>query len=98
LRWPGAADGPDESRYELIFLLVKSWPGGQISPARWQLGDEALRSWANAQGIDPKQLSLTPVDLGVLGDDHKNVRIAGLTGRHPSARRFARLAAGHGGR
>ena len=40
-------------------------PGGQISPARWQLADEALRSWAGAQGIDPKQLSLTPEDLGV---------------------------------
>ena len=40
-------------------------PGGQISPAQWQLADEALRSWANAQGLDPKQLSLTPEDLGV---------------------------------
>jgi DNA-binding transcriptional MerR regulator len=40
-------------------------PGGQISPARWQLVDEALRSWAGARGIDPKQLSLTPEDLGV---------------------------------
>jgi len=40
-------------------------PGGQISPAQWQLADEALRSWAEAQGLDPKQLSLTPEDLGV---------------------------------
>jgi DNA-binding transcriptional MerR regulator len=40
-------------------------PGGQTSPAQWQLADEALRSWADAQGIDPKQLSLTPEDLGV---------------------------------
>ena len=40
-------------------------PGGQISPARWQLADEALRNWAGAQGIDPKQLSLTPDDLGM---------------------------------
>ena len=40
-------------------------PGGQISPAQWQLADEALRSWADAQGLDPKQLSLTPEDLGV---------------------------------
>ena len=39
--------------------------GGQISPAQFQLADEALRSWADAQGIDPKQLSLTPEDLGV---------------------------------
>ena len=30
-----------------------------------QLAEEALRSWAEAQGIDPKQLSLTPEDLGV---------------------------------
>jgi DNA-binding transcriptional MerR regulator len=40
-------------------------PGGQISPAQWQLADEALRSWAEAQGTDPKKLSLTPEDLGV---------------------------------
>jgi hypothetical protein len=39
--------------------------GGQISPAQWQLADEALRAWADAQGINPKQLSLTPEDLGV---------------------------------
>jgi len=40
-------------------------PGGQISPAQWQLADESLRSWANAQLIDPAQLSLGPEDLGV---------------------------------
>jgi DNA-binding transcriptional MerR regulator len=42
-------------------------PGGQISAAQWQLADEALRSWAEAQGIHPNQtqLSLTPEDLGV---------------------------------
>jgi DNA-binding transcriptional MerR regulator len=40
-------------------------PYGQASPAWWQLADEALRSWAEAQGIDPKRLSLTPEDLGV---------------------------------
>jgi DNA-binding transcriptional MerR regulator len=40
-------------------------PGGQITAAQWQLADEALRSWAQAQGIDDKQLSLTPEDLGV---------------------------------
>jgi DNA-binding transcriptional MerR regulator len=41
--------------------------GGQISTAQWQLADEALRNWADAQGIHPnqKQLSLTPEDLGV---------------------------------
>jgi hypothetical protein len=40
-------------------------PGGQISPAQFQLAVEALRSWADEQGIDPKQLSLPPEDLGV---------------------------------
>jgi DNA-binding transcriptional MerR regulator len=40
-------------------------PGGQTSPAQFQLAVEALRSWADAQGMDPKQLSLTPEDLGV---------------------------------
>jgi DNA-binding transcriptional MerR regulator len=40
-------------------------PGGQITPAQWQLVDEALRGWAAAQGLDPKQLSLTPEDLGM---------------------------------
>jgi DNA-binding transcriptional MerR regulator len=40
-------------------------PGGQISPAQWQLADESLRSWANAQGLDQAQLSLGPEDLGV---------------------------------
>ena len=40
-------------------------PGGQISGAQWQLADESLRNWADAQGFDPKQLSLTPEDLGV---------------------------------
>jgi hypothetical protein len=39
-------------------------PGEQI-PAQWQLGEEALRSWAHAQGIEPERLSLTPEDLGV---------------------------------
>ena len=40
-------------------------PGGQIAPAQWQLADEALRSWAEAHGLDPAQLSLGPADLGV---------------------------------
>jgi DNA-binding transcriptional MerR regulator len=40
-------------------------PGGQISGAQWQLADESLRNWADAQGLDPKKLSLTPEDLGV---------------------------------
>ena len=40
-------------------------PGGQIDEAQWQLADEALRSWRDAQGIEDKQLTLTPEDLGV---------------------------------
>jgi hypothetical protein len=40
-------------------------PYGQGSPAEWQLATEALQSWADAQGIDDKQFSLTPEDLGV---------------------------------
>jgi hypothetical protein len=40
-------------------------PGGQIDATQWQLADEALRSWRDAQGIEDKQLSLTPADLGV---------------------------------
>lgn len=40
-------------------------PGGQIEAAQYQLAEEALRSWADAQGIDDKQLTLTPPDLGV---------------------------------
>jgi len=39
--------------------------GGQIDPAQWQLADEALRTWAEEQDLDPKKLSLTPEDLGV---------------------------------
>lgn len=50
--------------------------GGQISPAQWQLADEALRSWADAQGILTKRLSLKPEDLGV--------RITYLASRPPS--------------
>jgi DNA-binding transcriptional MerR regulator len=40
-------------------------PGGQIDASQWQLADEALRSWRDAQGIEDKNLSLTPEDLGV---------------------------------
>jgi DNA-binding transcriptional MerR regulator len=40
-------------------------PGDQIDASKWQLADEALRRWADDQGIDDKQLSLTPADLGV---------------------------------
>jgi hypothetical protein len=40
-------------------------PAGQADAAQWQLADEALRTWADEQGMDPKQLSLRPEDLGV---------------------------------
>jgi len=40
-------------------------PGGQIDAAQFQLANEALRSWAIEQRIDPEQLSLNPEDLGV---------------------------------
>ena len=40
-------------------------PGGQIDATQWQLAYEALVSWRDAQGIEDKQLSLTPDDLGV---------------------------------
>jgi DNA-binding transcriptional MerR regulator len=40
-------------------------PGGQIDATQWQLAHESLVSWRDAQGIDDKQLSLTPEDLGV---------------------------------
>jgi DNA-binding transcriptional MerR regulator len=50
--------------------------GGQIDAAQWRLADDALRTWAEEQGIDPKQLSLKPEDLGV--------RITYLASRPPS--------------
>lgn len=40
-------------------------PGDRIDPAHWRLADEALRTWAEKQAIDPQRLSLTPADLGV---------------------------------
>lgn len=51
--------------------------GGQSDPAQWQLADQALRTWAEEQSIDPKTLSLTPEDLGV--------RITYLASKPPSA-------------
>lgn len=38
---------------------------GPVNPAQWQLADQALRRWAEDQGIDPDQLALKPEDLGV---------------------------------
>jgi hypothetical protein len=36
-----------------------------LDPASWPLAEEALRAWAEGQGIDDTQLSLKPEDLGV---------------------------------
>ena len=49
---------------------------GGLDPAQAQLAAEALRAWADAQSIDPKQLSLTPDDLGT--------RITYLASRPPN--------------
>ena len=40
-------------------------PGGQIDANRWQLAHDALVSWRDAQGIEDRNLTLTPDDLGV---------------------------------
>ena len=39
--------------------------GEQIGTAQWRLAEEALRTWAEDQGLDPEQLATTPADLGV---------------------------------
>jgi DNA-binding transcriptional MerR regulator len=39
-------------------------PGDQIDATRWHLAEEALVSWRDAQGIEDKQLTLTPEELG----------------------------------
>jgi hypothetical protein len=39
--------------------------GGQIDAAQWRLADDALRTWAEGQSIDPMRLLLKPEDLGV---------------------------------
>lgn len=44
---------------------VNLGPGDRTDGAQWPLADEALRAWAQDQKLDPKQLSLTPEDLGV---------------------------------
>ena len=38
---------------------------GQDSAVQWQLADQALRAWADRQGIRPEQLTIRPEDLGV---------------------------------
>ncbi|HLI01228.1 MAG TPA: MerR family transcriptional regulator [Acidimicrobiales bacterium] len=49
---------------------------GEVTPAQWQLADEALRSWAvEDQRLDPAKLSIRPEDLGV--------RITYFTGGRP---------------
>ena len=39
--------------------------GRQDSAVQWQLADQALRAWADRQGIRPEQLTIRPEDLGV---------------------------------
>ena len=39
--------------------------GGQDSAVQWQLADQALRAWADKQGLRPEQLTIRPEDLGV---------------------------------
>lgn len=82
---PGAEAGELAAQFPELTLRVEPahreayvhlGRGGQISPAQWQLADEALRSWADAQGILTKRLSLKPEDLGV--------RITYLASRPPS--------------
>jgi DNA-binding transcriptional MerR regulator len=38
---------------------------GPLDAVQWRLADEALRTWADEQGLDREQLSLKPEDLGV---------------------------------
>jgi DNA-binding transcriptional MerR regulator len=40
-------------------------PGGQIDASQWQLAHDAIVSWRDAQGIEDRNLTLTPDDLGV---------------------------------
>lgn len=54
-------------------------PAGQLDAAQFRLASESLRTWAENQGIDPGQLSLTPANLGV--------RITYLASRPPTETR-----------
>jgi DNA-binding transcriptional MerR regulator len=40
-------------------------PGAQNSSVQWQLAEQALRAWADGQGIRPEKLTISPEDLGV---------------------------------
>ncbi len=52
-----------EPAHREAYVDLGAW--GQGSPAQWQLAAEALRTWAEEQGIDPEKLSLRPEDLGL---------------------------------
>jgi hypothetical protein len=39
--------------------------GGQDSSVQWRLAEQALRAWADGQGIRPEKLTIRPEDLGV---------------------------------
>jgi DNA-binding transcriptional MerR regulator len=40
-------------------------PGDQISSVEWQLAEQALRAWAEDQGIGADKLTIKPEDLGL---------------------------------
>jgi hypothetical protein len=40
-------------------------PGDRIDATQWHLAEEALVNWRDAQGIEDKELSLKPEDLGM---------------------------------
>ena len=45
--------------------FVRLGPGGQTTPAQWQLASESLRAWWEEQGIAEDALALRPEDLGM---------------------------------
>ena len=53
-----------EPAHREAYVDVGRAGAGGLDTAQWH-ADEALRTWADAQGFDPKQLSPTPADLGV---------------------------------
>jgi hypothetical protein len=45
--------------------FVNLGPGGQTSPAQWQLAFDSHIAWTDEQGIKPEDLAIKPEDLGV---------------------------------
>lgn len=57
-----------EPPHREAYVALGYWqtdPVQGLDPTQWPLAEEALRTWADQQGIDPKQLSVKPEDLGV---------------------------------